>query len=199
MADPKDWKKFEGWSSRRTVETIPFTRGDGNEDGDELSNVNITEEELATLKDGRGEIHFYKVFKWLLPQYSNDSFWEFLAAQLRNYMIHITKTQGYNPHFYDPEEEVVITTGHVARFFGCQMGHILLGFPSIKKTWSTRKSLNAVSTAVDSMTQDPFKDIHRCMHFSDNWDKEDAVDWDVVYFDAKYNPSPGVVKHRQKF
>ena len=79
---------------------------------------------------------------------------------MRNYMIHIMDTQAYKPRFYNPEKEVIITAGHVTRFFGCQMGRMLRGFPSIEDTWSTRESLDAVSAAVDSMTQDAFKDMH---------------------------------------
>ena len=134
MTDPKDWRKIEGRSRGRTVEPIPFTRSDGNADGDEMFNVKITEEELAALKDKDGDIRFYKVFEWLLPQYGGVHFWEFIAARMRNYMIHIMNTQAYKPHFYNPEKEVVITAGHVTRFFGCQMGRMLRGFPSIDDT-----------------------------------------------------------------
>ena len=41
--------------------------------------------------------------------------------------------------------------------------------------------------------------MHRCMHFSDDWDEDDGVNWDAVYSDAKYDASPGVGKPRRKF
>ena len=199
--DPADWKKIGGRNPGRDVEPIPFT-GET-----ELFTVNISEEELESLKDINGDIRYSKVFEWLLPRYGEDgevSFWEFLAARMRNYMIHIMRTKGYKPKYYNPtpvEEcnKVTIDADHVARFFGCQMARMLRGFPSIEETWSTRESLDAVGSVKDCMPQDAFKDIHRCMHFSDDWELEEDETWEDIYPDAQHEPSSDVAKHRRKF
>ena len=49
------------------------------------------------------------------------------------------------------------------------------------------------------MPQDAFKDIHRCMHFSDDWDDDADCEWDEVYSDERVNASPTVAHHRRKF
>lgn len=126
----------------------------------------------------------------LLPRYGNDDFWEFLAARMRNYMIHINACRGetYKPRHYNPKPDPsnpkdvkeVITADHVARFFGCHMGRMLKGFPSIDETWSTRDSLFSIAPVVESMTQDQYIDIHRCMHFSDDFEAVDA-EWGTIY------------------
>ena len=49
------------------------------------------------------------------------------------------------------------------------------------------------------MPQSAFTDIHRCMHFSDDWDEEQDCEWDDVYSDKKYSSSPEVENHRRKY
>ena len=41
------------------------------------------------------------------------------------------------------------------------------------------------------MPQDVYVDMHCCMHFSD--------DWDEMYSDEKYNPSPDIERQHHKF
>ena len=67
--------------------------------------MKITDEELESLKDDNGDIRYYKVFEWLLPMFGPDgktSFWEFLAARMRNYMVHIIRKKRYKPKYYNP-------------------------------------------------------------------------------------------------
>ena len=40
-----------------------------------------------------------------------------------------------------------------------------------------------------------FKDMHRCLHFSDDWDNND---WEDVYIDDKHE-SPDTTHHRRKY
>jgi len=87
----EDWKKVGGRTRARTVDPIPFTS-----DNEEFT-VNISDEELERLKDDSDNIRFYKVFQWLLPKYGDKSFWKFLAARMRNYMIHIMRSDGFKP------------------------------------------------------------------------------------------------------
>jgi hypothetical protein len=38
------------------------------------------------------------------------------------------------------------------------------------------------------------------MHFSDDWDdNDDDEDWDNIYEDAKFEPTPEVERHRKKY
>ncbi|KAL7527926.1 hypothetical protein ACHAXR_002197 [Thalassiosira sp. AJA248-18] len=77
---------------------------------------------------------------------------------------------------------------------------MLRGFPSIVETWCTRESLDAVGAVKESMPKDAYTDMYRCMHFSDDWDEEDGdIPWENVYADVKYEPSPDVERHRQKY
>ena len=115
LTNPADWKKIGGRNTGRDVDPIPFEGENelfifhlkmnsllmNSFSGDnELFTVNISEEELEGLKDSNGDIRFPQVFEWLLPTYGEegdeDSFWDFLAARMRNYMIHIMRTQKHS-------------------------------------------------------------------------------------------------------
>ena len=172
-----------GRTRGRAIKPIPFT---GDNDllfdhlnvqftntihllgGNNLFTVKIAEEELEALKDSQDNIRYAKVFEWLLPQYGDDdiqTFWGFLAARMRNYMLHTMRTKGFKPKYYDPvpidvSDNSVIEADHVTRFFGCNMARMLRGFPSINETWSTRESLDAIGAVKDCMPQDAYKDIH---------------------------------------
>jgi hypothetical protein len=68
----------------RPIEPIEF-RGDNEE-----FTVNITDEEIESLKDSAGEIRYEKVFDWCLPRFGeNDeqALYDFQAARMRNYMM----------------------------------------------------------------------------------------------------------------
>lgn len=52
------------------------------------------------------------------------------------------------------------------------------------------------------MPRSAFEDMHRCMHFSDDWDEEEGGEvppWELTYADEKFEPSPEVANHRRKF
>ena len=49
------------------------------------------------------------------------------------------------------------------------------------------------------MTKDAFQDLHRCLHFADDWEEENGVVWDDVYLDEKVSSSETAAKHRTKF
>ncbi|KAL7529127.1 hypothetical protein ACHAWF_002847 [Thalassiosira exigua] len=49
------------------------------------------------------------------------------------------------------------------------------------------------------MPRDAYQDLHRCMHFTDDWEEEAGVEWDQAYTDPKFEPSPEVAKHRRKY
>ncbi|KAL7525437.1 hypothetical protein ACHAXR_001005, partial [Thalassiosira sp. AJA248-18] len=195
--DPSEWKRIGGRSRARTIEPIPFTGDNTN------FTINITDDELKRLKDNSGDIRFESVFDWLLPTFGEDgetTFYEFIAARMRNYMIHIQRCKEYKPRYYNPSQGNTIQADHVARFYGCHMAQMLRGFPSIEETWSTREALDAIGPVKESMPKDAYIDMYRCMHFSDDWDEEDGeVPWESVYGDEKYEPSPQVERHRRKY
>jgi len=131
--------------------------------------VNITEEELASIKDENGDTRFYKVVEWLFPKFDSQTFREWLAARMRNYMLYLINTTDWNPQYYDPSKDSIVLADYVVRFFSCQSARMLCGSPSIKKTWSACKPLDAIGIAKESMPKNAFQDIHRCLHFTDNW------------------------------
>ena len=66
--------------------------------------------------------------------------------------------------------------------------------------YSTTEYFDAVGPVKESMPQDAYKDLLRCMHFSDDWEEdEDGDDWDTLYADTKSAPDPGTAIHRRKF
>lgn len=123
-------------------------------------------------------------------------------------MIHIIQTQDFKfkPEYYDPlaPEPITITVDHVAWFYGCQMACscMLRGSPSIKTIRSAHESLQAIGAVKNSIPRSAFCDMHRRMHFSDNWDseKDDEVPpWEAMHADEKFEPLPEVAHHRCNF
>jgi hypothetical protein len=58
--------------------------------------VSMTDVEKSAMKDADGNIHFHKIFDWLLPTIGMQDvpFYEFVLARMQNYMIHIIKNEG---------------------------------------------------------------------------------------------------------
>jgi hypothetical protein len=133
----------------------------------------------------------------MLPTFEGVSFYEFLLARMRNYMLHSIKDKGWTPMYYCPADGKVISADDVARFFGCQLARSLRGNPSIQQTWSTRESLDAIGTCMECMPKNVFQDIYTCLHFDDDWDGDN--EWDELYADSKKCSPEGTAKHGQKF
>ena len=149
------------------------------------------------MMDAHGNIRFHKIFEWMLSTFEGVSFYECLSARMRNYILHSIKDKGWTPLYYRPADGKVISADDVARFFGCQLARSLRGNPSIQRTWSTRKSLDAIGTCMECMPKNVSQDIYTCLHFDDNWDGGD--EWDDMYADSKKCSPEGTAKHRQKF
>ena len=113
-------------------------------------------------------------------------------------MLHLVKDKEWKPRFYDTTTYKAILTEHVVRFFGCQSARMLRGFPPICKTWSTRESLDAVGAVKESMPKDAFRDMYRCLHFCDDWEDNDGVNWEDKHLDDKYEKSPDSAKYQEK-
>ena len=75
---------------------------------------------------------------------------------------------------------------------------MLHGFPSIDKTWSTQESLDAIGTVKESIPKDALRYLYRCLHYTDDWDEEEGVEWYDIYLDEKHT-SPELARHHCKF
>ena len=69
------------------------------------------------------------------------------------------------------------------------------GHPLIEHSWSTRDLLFHVGSFTESMPLDAFKDMHRCLHFADDWEEDANADLEDVYLDKKVE-LPAMAKHR---
>jgi hypothetical protein len=108
--------------SGRSIDPIEWTGGD------EEFSVNITDAEINTLKDEKGEIRYEKVFEWALPRLGDDdeqSLFEFQAAMMQNYMQKRIVEDGWTPKYYTGDR--VITTDHVTSFYGACLAKIFMG------------------------------------------------------------------------
>jgi len=177
------------------IEKIPYEPRQG--EGEDFD-VKISVNELASLKDMNGDIRYEKVVDHLLPRFEGEGYYEWIAARVRSYMLHIIRKLGWKPKYYKPSNDKVVLGTHIARFFGVQITRMLRGFPSIDDVWSTRESLFEIGVATESMPRDAFTDINRCLHFIDAWDEGDGEEWDDIYIDEKYE-APPTAKHRTKF
>jgi hypothetical protein len=83
LTPTEDWSRVSiAGRPGRSINLIEWTGGD------EEFFVNITDEEVNTLKDDDKDIRYEKVFEWCLPQFGDDdkSLSEFQAARMRNYL-----------------------------------------------------------------------------------------------------------------
>ena len=135
---------------------------------------------------------------WCIPTFDGELYWEWPASRMHNYMVHFTETEEWKPRYYDPPRNHIILAEHVCRFFGCQYTRMLHGFLSIDKTWPTRESLDVIGTVKESMPKDAFRDLYRCLHFTDDWDEEDGVEWNDIYLDENHT-FPELAWHLRKF
>ena len=197
--DPADWVVIEEGSplEGRWVEPIEYT---GTHD---LFTSIIDGDDINDFKDSSGDIRFDKILEYTLPLFGDNddvSLFEWQAARMQNYMIHIISDDDikFKPKYYNPEEGLIITADHVARFYGVLMARMQTGNSSIDDIWSTRSTLKAVACIKESMPQDAFKDLCRCMHFADDWEEDDDR-WNEKYQHVKDEPSEDTAHHRRKF
>ncbi len=123
----KNWTKHSnGWPGR-DIHPIPFGGMT------EVFCPKVSDKELKGFIDAHGDIRFSRIYEWMLPLFDGDSFYEFLAARMRNYMLHVIKTKGWVPKYYCPSDEKFIQADKVAHFFGCQLARSLRGNPLIER------------------------------------------------------------------
>jgi hypothetical protein len=158
----KNWTKHTNGQPGREIHPIPF---DGTT---ETFCPKVSDKELKGFIDKHGNIRISRIYKWMLPLFDGDSFYEFLAARMRNWMLHVIKAKGGVPKFYRLSDEKYIQADNVARFFGCQLARSLRGNPSIKLCWSTWELLDAIGTCMESIPKNAFEDIYSCLHFNND-------------------------------
>jgi hypothetical protein len=162
-----NWTMHKNRQPGREIYPIPFTGTS------KFFCPNISDEEMKGMIDEHGNVCFHKNFEWMLPTFDGESFYECLSARMPNYMAHSIKSKGWTPYYYCPADGEVIIADDVARFFGCQIARSLRGNPSINLTWLTRKPLDEISRCMESMPKNAFRDIYHCLHFNNDWDKDD--------------------------
>ena len=128
----KNWTKHTDGRPGREIHPILFGGTT------ETFRPKVSDEELKDFIDEHGDIRFCHIYEWMLPSFDGDSFYEFLAARMRNWMLHRIKEKGWVPKNYCPSDEKYILADDVSRFFGCQLARSLRGNPSIEQCWSTR-------------------------------------------------------------
>ena len=74
-------------------------------------------------------------------------------------MVHLIKTTGWKPYYYNSESDIIILGDYVARFIGVQSARMMHGFPSVEDTWSSRDPLDPVGTAKESMSRAAYQEI----------------------------------------
>jgi hypothetical protein len=188
-----EWSKVEVEDGEdeggRRIDPIEWTGG-----SDDV--VNITDEELKSLRDVSGEIRFEKVFEWCLPRFGVDgttTLFEWQAARMRNYMTYRI-AHGWTPKYYTWDK--VITADHVARFYGACLAKMLMGNRSISQIFCSREFFNAVPPIQASMPKNALEDLTICLHYSDDWECTD--NWDDIYDDPQVRPDATMASHRIK-
>ena len=123
---------------------------------------------------------------------------EWIVAWMRKSMMHNVLHDGYNPRFYKPEGDHLIVADHVARFFWCRHACMMRGHLLIENSWSTRDSLHHVGPYAGSMPLSAFKDMHRCLHFVDDWEEDADAGWKDVYLNENVELQ-ATAKHHVQF
>jgi hypothetical protein len=187
-----DWTVLKNGQPGWPVAPVPYTGGD------ELFSVKMEFDKVKGMMDANGDLRYSRIFDDLLPILGNEHFYAYLAARARSYMTYLMTTHKWKPRYYKPDEDTIILTDHITRFYGCQLAQSNNGFPSIDESWFTRDPLEAIGPLKECMPRDVFRDMYRCMHFNDDFDEESPDEWSDVYFDKKHS-SPTTARHRKKF
>ena len=102
----------------------------------------------------------------------------------------------FKPRYYKGDK--VITGDHIARFYGCLLAKMLSGTANNTRMFSTRNVFDAVEPVKRCMPLDAIKDLTRCLHYTDDWEEEEDVEWETLYTDPKFEAQDGTAQHRRK-
>ena len=179
-----DWTMLKNGQPGRPVAPVPYTGGN------ELFSVKMYIDKVQEMRDANGDLRHSRIFDDLLPTIGLDHFYAYLAARVR-------LSHSWKPPYYKPDEDIIILTDHITCFYGCWLAQLNNGFSSIDDSWSTRDPLETIGPLKESMPPDAFRDMYRCMHFTDDFDKESLDEWSDVYFDEKHT-LPTAARHHKK-
>jgi hypothetical protein len=68
----------------------------------EFFRPNLSDEEVKGMMNEHGDVRFHKIFEGMLPTFVGVSFYEFLLARMRNFMLHSIKDKKWTPLYYHP-------------------------------------------------------------------------------------------------
>ena len=95
--------------------------------------------------------------------------YEWQSQRMSNYLHYAIRRLNYKPRWYDPFN----SDPKKKRDVGCLLCRNLQGNPpSIMNMYSTRNSTHHIHAIADSMPQDMFRDLHRLIHFVDDFGEE---------------------------
>ena len=106
--------------------------------------------------------------------------------------------KNWKPGYFNLSEDHVVLAHHMIRFYGFQSDIMLRGFPNINDNWSTRKSLAAIRCVKIDMLKDAYRGMYQCLHFRDDWEEEDGIEWGKEYLDDTWTSQP-TANHRNFF
>jgi hypothetical protein len=68
-------------------------------------------EELVGMYDRNGDLRFHRIFEWMLSKIGNAddvSFYEYMAARMWNYMLHVISMTHWKPKYFCTGKEKYI-------------------------------------------------------------------------------------------
>ena len=110
----EDINLFEEKRYEKTIAKI-WTKHKNGRDGREMHLIlltgpaeyfrpNLSDDKVKGMMDEHDDIHFHKIFEWMLPMFEVVSFYEFLFVRMRNFMLHSIKDKGWMPLYYCPAD-----------------------------------------------------------------------------------------------
>ena len=134
-------------------------------------------------------------------------------------MRYLMTKRGFVPQWYQPfdkEDPRNVEGHHVQQFYGAMMNRLAQGFPSIMDMYSMQDCNKHLHAVVELMPQDMFCDLHRLLHFIENFGngnkKANATvkgavkeapltkeEWEEVFEHDCVVNLEGTAQHRQKF
>ena len=75
---------------------------------------------------------------------------------------------------------------------------MLSGDPSIAKMYDSRSWFNHCAPAVEAMPHNCLQDLHRLLHFVDDWEVDEDENWEDVYDHIKHEDTEETATHQTK-
>ena len=91
-----------GW----TIEPILYLHCNGEHNSPDII---LLYEDSKELFNKNRALWYFEVHAWSLPSWCDKMLYEWLVAQMRNYILHHVLNEDYNLRYYRPTEDHVIT------------------------------------------------------------------------------------------